>query len=122
MHGVDLYFHVFERISKQTRSQFTGCIGERSRIMEGILTSQMTVPLYQIMFLLVIVTVSLLFGYLRLGLFFVYAFVFYWGNMLNLQTIFNNTEPDVSTFSFMFVGFGLIIIFLAMIGFLLNRE
>lgn len=90
--------------------------------MEGILASQMTVPLYQIMFLLVIVTVSLLFGYLRLGLFFVYAFVFYWGNIFNLQSIFNNAEPDVSTFSFMFVGFGLIIIFLAMIGFLLNRE
>lgn len=82
----------------------------------------MTVPLYQIMFLLVIVTVSLLFGYLRMGLFFVYAFVFYWGNIFNLQSIFNNSDPDVSTFSFMFVGFGLIIIFLAMIGFLLNRE
>jgi len=90
--------------------------------MEGILVNEMTIPLYQIMFLLVIVTVSLLFGYLRLGLFLVYIFVFYWGNIFNLQAIFNSAEPDVSTISFMSVGFGLIIAFLAMIGFLLNKE
>ena len=90
--------------------------------MDSLLTNQMMVPLYQIMLLLVIVTIALLFGYLRLGLIFVYAFVFYWGNIFNLQSTFNNGEPEISTFSFMFVGFGLIIIFLAMIGFLLNRE
>ena len=91
-------------------------------MMESIMANTMAVPLYQIMFLLVLVTVALLFGYLRMGLFLVYVFVLYWGNIFNLQTIFNSAEPDVSTASFMFVGFGLIIVFLAMVGFLLNKE
>jgi hypothetical protein len=90
--------------------------------MESLLANEMSVPVYQIVFLLVIMTVALLFGYLRLGMFFSYVFVFYWGNIFNVRSIFNNADPTVSTFSFMFVGFGLIIIFLAMVGFLLNRE
>lgn len=98
------------------------CIDERSRSMESLLANEMSVPVYQIVFLLVIMTVALLFGYLRLGMFFSYVFVFYWGNIFNVRSIFNNADPTVSTFSFMFVGFGLIIIFLAMVGFLLNRE
>lgn len=90
--------------------------------MESILANEMSVPLYQIMFLLVIMTVALLFGYLRLGMFFSYVFTFYWGNIFNVRSIFNNVDPVSSTLSFMFVGFGLIIIFLAMVGFLLNKE
>ncbi len=82
----------------------------------------MSVPLHQIMLLMVILTISLLFGYLRLGLFFAYVFVFYWGNIFNIQSVFNSAEPDVASMSFLFVGFGLIIVFLAMVGFLLNRE
>lgn len=90
--------------------------------MESILATEMAVPLNQIMFLMVIITVALLFGYLRLGLFFAYVFVFYWGNIFNIQDAFNSAEPDVAAVSFMFVGFGLVIVFLAMVGFLLNRE
>ncbi len=90
--------------------------------MENLISTEMTVPVYQIMALLAIMTIALLFGYLRLGVFFAYVFVFYWGNILNVRAIFNSSDPVVSTFSFMFMGFGLVIIFLATVGFLLNKE
>ena len=90
--------------------------------MESLFASELSVPVYQIMFLLVIMTVALLFGYLKLGLLFCYVFVFYWGNIFNIRTVFDDADPNVTTVSFLFIGFGLIISFLAMVGFLLNKE
>ncbi|MEE9911131.1 MAG: hypothetical protein K4571_05350 [Deltaproteobacteria bacterium] len=90
--------------------------------MESLFDGAISVPMYQIMFLLVIMTVSLLFGYLKMGLFLCYAFVFYWGNIFNIQAIFGSADPNSATASFLFIGFGLIIVFLAMLGFLLNKE
>ncbi len=90
--------------------------------MESILASEMSVSVHQIMVLLGLMTVALLFGYMRLALFFAYVFVFYWGNILNVRQMFSSAETSTSAFSFMFTGFGLIVIFLALVGFLLNRE
>jgi hypothetical protein len=67
-------------------------------------------------------TTVLLSGFLKLSLFLCYIFVFYWGNILNLRTIFVSADPNAAAVSFLFVGFGLIIVFQAMSGFLLNKE
>jgi hypothetical protein len=90
--------------------------------MESLFAGAMSVPTYQIMFLLAVMTVALLFGFLKMGLFLCYVFMFYWGNMFNIRSIFDSTDPNVTAISFLFVGFGLIIVFLAMLGFLLNKE
>ena len=90
--------------------------------MESLFEGSMSIPLYQIITLLIIMTVALLFGFLKMGLFLSYIFVFYWGNILNIRSIFGSTDPNDTTLSFAFVGFGLIIILLAMLGFILNKE
>ena len=90
--------------------------------MESLFEGMVSVPTYQIMFLLIIMTVALLFGYVKAGLFLCYIFVFYWGNIFNIRTIVGSGDPDTATVSFLFIGFGLIIAFLAMLGFLLNKE
>ena len=90
--------------------------------MESLFTGVATIPVYQIMLMLIILTVSLLFGYLKLGIFLCYVFAFYWGNIFNIQSIFGNSDPTDAGVSFLAVGFGLIIVFLAMLGFLLNKE
>jgi len=90
--------------------------------MESLFPGTVSIPLYQIMILLAIMTVTLLFGYLRTGLFLCYIFVFYWGNMFSMRSVFDSTDPNASALSFVFIGFGLIVVFLAMLGFLLNRE
>ena len=78
--------------------------------------------MYQIMFLLIIMTVALLFGFMKVGLFLCYVFVFYWGNIFNIRAIVGSADPSNASVSFLFMGFGLIIVFLAMLGFLLNKE
>jgi len=90
--------------------------------MESLFAGEIPVPVYQIILLLSVMTLTVLAGYLKLGLFLCYVFVFYWGNILNIRTIFGSADPNSTTVSFLFAGFGLIIIFLAMLGFLLNRE
>jgi hypothetical protein len=95
---------------------------ERISVMENLFTGVTTIPVYQIMFLLIILTVCLLFGYLKLGIFLCYVFVFYWGNIFNIRSIFGNADATDAGVSFLVVGFGLIIVFLAMLGFLLNKE
>lgn len=90
--------------------------------MENLFPGAVSIPLYQMMILLAIMTVALLFGYLRSGLFLCYIFVFYWGNMFSIRSVFDHTDPNTAALSFVFIGFGLIIVFLAMLGFLLNRE
>jgi len=90
--------------------------------MESLFEGAISVPMYQITFLLVVMTVSLLFGYLKLGLLLCYVFVFYWGNIFNISAIIGSADPNTSSVSFLFIGFGLIIAFLAMLGFLLNKE
>ena len=95
---------------------------ERSPKMETVYDGMVSVPTYQIMSLLVIMTVALLFGYVKMGLFLCYAFVFYWGNIFNVRAVLGSVDPDSSSVSFLFIGFGLIIVFLAMLGFLLNKD
>ena len=90
--------------------------------MESLFSMEFTIPLYQIMFLLAVMTISLLFGYLKMGLFFTYGFLFYWGNIFQIRSVFENTDPAVASASFLSLGFGLIIIFLAMVGFLLHKH
>jgi hypothetical protein len=90
--------------------------------MENFLSLQLNVPVYQITILLTIMTIALLFGYLKLGLFLSYVFLFYWGNLFSLRSLFENADPNLGTISFFYIGFGLIIMFLAMIGFLLNKN
>ena len=90
--------------------------------MEGILSTELTVSLHQIMLLLAMITIALLFGYLKTGLLITYGFLFFWSNMLEIRAVFDNTDPHLATASFLYLGFGLIIIFLAMVGFLLHKR
>ena len=90
--------------------------------MEGLLSTEFTVSLHQIMILLAIMTIALLFGYLKAGLFITYGFLFYWSNIFEIGSVFEKTDPNLATTSFLYLGFGLIIIFLAMVGFLLHKR
>ncbi|MFO7569640.1 MAG: hypothetical protein R6W75_07555 [Smithellaceae bacterium] len=90
--------------------------------MENLLAMEFSIPLFQIMVLLVIMTIAVLFGYLKIGLFCTYGFLFYWGNILHIRAVFENTDSTLATASFLYMGFGLIIIFLAMVGFLLHKR
>ncbi len=90
--------------------------------MESLFSIECSMPLNQVMMLLGIMTVALLFGYLKFGLFVCYGFLFYWGNIFEIRTVVERPDASVATTSFLFLGFSLVIIFLALIGFLLHKN
>ncbi|HQL00747.1 MAG TPA: hypothetical protein PK090_08235 [Smithellaceae bacterium] len=90
--------------------------------MENLIMTEFCVPLNQLMLLLGIMTVALLFGYAKFGLMACYGFLFYWANVFSIRSTVENSDPSLATSSFLFLGFSLVIIFLALVGFLLHKQ
>jgi hypothetical protein len=90
--------------------------------MEIFTSTQLAIPLFQVILLLILSTVALLIGFLRLALFINYCFTLYWGYVANMS-LFTATEMSkISGYTFLYFGSGIVIILLAMIGLVSNRE
>jgi hypothetical protein len=85
--------------------------------MELFYSTQISVPITQIVLLLSISTLALLFGRLKLALLVNYLFTLYWGYLSNQGIM---AEWKISTVAYF--GFGLTVVILAMIGFLTAPE
>lgn len=89
--------------------------GEEMEILErmtDILTSShVAVPLSQVIALLILSTLALLFGRIRLALLVNYCFTFYWGYFLNID-LFTETGTilNINTFVYFALGFGILLI------------
>jgi hypothetical protein len=90
--------------------------------MDILYETQISIPIYQICLLLLLSTLSLLFGRVREALFVNYLFTLYWGYISNRQVLFGTGVENMGYFTFAYFGFGLLIIFLALAGFLSHRE
>jgi len=90
--------------------------------MEFYNSIELVVPLSHIVLLLILSTVALVFGKIRIALLFNYCFVFiqYWGYFWEyiLNTNFDKLDP----FLFIYGGFGVIMVILALLGFLSHTE
>jgi uncharacterized membrane protein len=89
--------------------------------MDIFLSTDLSVPMMQVVLLLSISTLSLIFGRLRLALLINYCFTLYWGYVANLDLFFNS-NVKLDYFSYLYLGFGLVIIVLAMIGFVCHAD
>jgi hypothetical protein len=91
--------------------------------MEILRSTQLAIPLFQVILLLILSTITLLIGRLRLALFINYCFTLYWGYIANLD-LFTITEMSskVSGYTFLYFGSGVVIMLLAMIGLFANRD
>ena len=91
--------------------------------MEILRSTQLAIPLFQVILLLILSTITLLIGRLRLALFINYCFTLYWGYIANLD-LFTITEMSskVSGYTFLYFGSGIVIMLLAMIGLFANRD
>jgi len=87
--------------------------------MEFFLTTELPVPLLQIIALLTLVTAGLLLGRTKLALLVTYLFALYWAYILNGH-LFNSLDK-INVFTSSYLGFGLIVSALAAIGFLARR-
>jgi hypothetical protein len=90
--------------------------------MEYFQTTQLAVPLNQIALLLTFGTLALLFGRLRLALLINYVFTLYWGYVFNRDLLFGVKLEGLDYFSAAYFGFGVIVVTLALIGFVAHRA
>jgi hypothetical protein len=70
---------------------------------------------------LICTTVALLFGRIKLALLVNYLFALFWGFILNKEVLIGFGE-SASHFIYSYVVFGLAVVFLAAVGFLIHRN
>jgi hypothetical protein len=87
--------------------------------MEFFFTTELPVPLMQVIALLTLVTVGLLLGRTKLALLVTYLFMLYWAYILDAN-LFDSLDK-LNLFTSSYLGFGLIVSALAAIGFLARR-
>lgn len=86
--------------------------------MEILYSTELAIPLYQVGLLLVLSTLVLFFGRVKLALLINYLFVFYWGYWFSRDLVIGSSVFEMDQFSIAYIGFGVVICILALIGFL----
>jgi hypothetical protein len=86
--------------------------------MDIIYSKELAIPLYQVGLLLSLGTLGLLFGRVKLALMINYLFALYWGYWLNREVVLGKGVPALDLFTFCYFGFGLLVVVLAILGFL----
>ncbi len=89
--------------------------------MEIFYTTELAVPLLQVIMLLVWNTICLFLGKLRLALMINYVFVLFWGYVYNCD-LFLSSGPNGASYVFIYASFGLVVCILAMVGFISQMK
>jgi len=90
--------------------------------MEALLSTQVTVSLSQILTLVSLTTLAVVFGYPRAALFLNYCFLMYWSYFSNMILFTEKGVLKLDGVTFPFIGFGLAVIMLAMMGLVYSRD
>ena len=90
--------------------------------MDIFFNTELTVPLFQIICLLLFSTVALLFGKVRLALLINYIFTFYWAYIFNRDSLMGMGLQKFDTYTLTYFLFGLCIFLFAMVGFLFQKN
>jgi len=91
-------------------------------IMFFLESTEVSIPVFQIVLLLILSTLSLLFGRMKLALLVNYIFTLYWGYMLNRERIFGEGIEQINYFSSFYFLFGIFVVVLASIGFMTQKD
>jgi hypothetical protein len=90
--------------------------------MDIFLTTQLSIPISQVVMLLGFSTLALIFGRMRLALLINYCFTLYWGYLSHMELFAENGVMKFDSFSFAYLGFGLAILILALVSFAYYRD
>jgi len=86
-----------------------------------LVSTDLSIPVIQILLLLVISTLTLLFGRVKLALMTNYLFALYWGYFLN-RDLMMEMASDSQVYTFVYFGVGLLVAILAGVGFLAHKD
>jgi hypothetical protein len=90
--------------------------------MEIFTTTQLTIPVSQVILLLMLSTVALITGRLKLALFINYCFTLYWGYIANMGLFSGEEFLKMDQYTLLYFGSGIVIVLLAMIGLIAHRS
>ncbi len=90
--------------------------------MEIFFTTELGVPLFQIIVLLLFSTGALLFGKVRVALIINYVFTFYWAYFFNREHLLGLGMNKFDTYTLIYFLFGLVIMLIAVVGFLFQKN
>ena len=90
--------------------------------MDILYSTELAIPMYQVGLLLVLSTLGLLFGRVRLALLINFIFTMYWGYWINREQVIGTGIPEIDTFTIGYFGFGLLIIVFVVVGFMLEST
>lgn len=89
--------------------------------LDILFTTQLSIPLFQVVILLGLTSIAILFGRMRLALITTYLFTLYWGYFLNRDLLFGFMK-DLDYFVFLYFGFGIMVAILAALGFMVHKA
>ena len=90
--------------------------------MEIFSMTEISIPVTQMVLLLLLSTGALFFGKLKLALLINYLFTLYWGYGINKDFLVGSGFPHLSGFTMLYVGFGLIIAAVALVSLISERA
>lgn len=90
--------------------------------MDIFFSAELSVPLFQILILLLFSTIALLFGKVRMALLINYIFTFYWAYIFNRDSLLGMGLQKFDYFTVTYFLFGLCIFLFAMVGFLFQKN
>jgi hypothetical protein len=89
--------------------------------MESFYSLEFSIPVYQVVWLLLMITTAQLFGKIKLALLISYIFALYWGYFLNREVMVNSVNQG-EYIILIYFGFGIAVVVLAIIGFMVKHE
>ena len=89
--------------------------------MEIFSMAEISIPITQMILLLLLSTGALFFGKLKLALLINYLFTLYWGYGINRDFLVGSGFEHLSGFTMLYVGFGLIIAAVALVSLITER-
>ena len=91
-------------------------------MLEFLLTTNLAIPMVQLILLMLVSTISLLFGKLRLALIINYVFILHWGYISNRENLVEMGFENFVLISIVYFLFGLGIILVASFAFLFQKS
>lgn len=91
-------------------------------MFEPMWTTSVSIPIFQIMLALTVGTLALVLRKIKLSLVVFYCGLLYWGYFLNPSLKSTDGTFQMDAFSLFFMGFGVAIVFLVLIGLLSQQD
>ena len=91
-------------------------------MLDYFLNISLTIPIIQLILLMLLSTISLLFGRLKLALIINYLFTLHWAYIANRDTLMDMSSDNFEMYSLIYFVFGLGIVLTATFAFMFQKN